>query len=189
MIITITGSLGSGKSTIAKLLAEKLNYKHYSTGDFMREMATERSMTLLELSKAAENDKSIDKALDDRQVDIGKRENNFVIDARLGWYFIPHAVKIFLDVKDEAAAKRIFDARRPDEKYNTTLEKTLENIKTRRESEKKRYFEYYSVDYYDKKNYDFVLDTTKINVEQVLGKVYDFVKKYETKKSKISKNK
>jgi len=33
MIITIAGEGGSGKSTVARILAKKLDYKHYSTGD------------------------------------------------------------------------------------------------------------------------------------------------------------
>ena len=57
MIITISGALGSGKSTVAKILVRKFNLKHYSTGDFMREIAAKRGVTLLELSKLAETDK------------------------------------------------------------------------------------------------------------------------------------
>mgnify|MGYP006414619685 FL=1 len=144
MIITISGALGSGKSTVAKILVEKFNLKHYSTGDFMREIAAKRGITLLELSKLAETDRSIDKELDNYQIQLGKDEDNFIIDARLGWHFIPDSIKIFLDVNDEEAAKRIFKEGRTDEKYNTDLNATLENIKNRRESEIKRYQDYYN---------------------------------------------
>ena len=98
MIITISGALGSGKSTVAKILVQKFNLKHYSTGDFMREIAVKRGITLLELSKLAETDKSIDEELDERQIKLGEEEDNFIIDARLGWHFIPNSIKIFLDV-------------------------------------------------------------------------------------------
>ena len=89
MIITISGIAGSGKSTVAKLLAKKLNYKHYSIGDFMRQIAKERKLTLLELSKQAEKDNSIDKELDKKQIELGKTKDNFVIDSRLGFHFCP----------------------------------------------------------------------------------------------------
>ena len=46
MIITISGIAGSGKSTVAKLLAKKLNCKHYSVGDFMRQIAKEKNIPL-----------------------------------------------------------------------------------------------------------------------------------------------
>ena len=67
----------------------------------MREIAAKRGITLLELSKLAETDRSIDKELDNYQIQLGKDEDNFIIDARLGWHFIPDSIKIFLDVNDE----------------------------------------------------------------------------------------
>ena len=36
-IITISGNLGSGKSTIGKILSEKLNLDIYASGDVMRQ--------------------------------------------------------------------------------------------------------------------------------------------------------
>ena len=175
MIITISGALGSGKSTVAKILVQKFNLKHYSTGDFMREIAAKRGITLLELSKLAETDRSIDKELDNYQIQLGKYEDNFIIDARLGWHFIPNSIKIFLDVTDEEAAKRIFKEGRTDEKYNTDLNATLENIKNRRASEIKRYLDYYNLNYYDHNNYDLVVDTTEIPAEEVAEKIIKFI--------------
>ena len=177
MIITISGALGSGKSTVAKILAKKFNLKHYSTGDFMREIAAKRGVTLLELSKIAETDQSVDKELDDYQIKFGQEEDDFIIDARLGWHFIPDSLKIFLDVTDEEAAKRIFGEGRKDEQYNTDLQATLNNIKNRRESEIKRYKEYYNVNYFDHNNYDLVVDTTGIPAVEVAEKVIKFINK------------
>ncbi len=39
MIITIAGMPGSGKTTVAKILADKLNLKRYSMGDLRGKMA------------------------------------------------------------------------------------------------------------------------------------------------------
>ncbi len=175
MKITISGALGSGKSTVAKLVASKLKLKHYSTGDFMREIAIQRKVTLLELSKLAEIDPTVDQELDERQIRLGKEEDNFIIDARLGWHFIPNSIKVFLNVTDQEAARRIFAERRTDEKYNLTLKATLENIKQRRESETKRYQQYYGVNYFELKNYDLALDTTKMTAEKVADKLIKFV--------------
>lgn len=176
MIITISGALGSGKSTVAKLVAQKLNLKHYSTGDFMREIAIKRGVTLLELSKLAEKDASVDKELDERQIRLGKEEEDFIIDARLGWHFIPNSIKVFLNVTDEEAARRVFAERRADEKYNITLEATLKNIKRRKESEIKRYQQYYGMNYFELKNYDLIIDTTTLTAVQVAEKIVKVVK-------------
>ena len=46
MIIAISGKAGSGKSTIAELLAKKLKLKHYSIGNLMREMAKKKNISL-----------------------------------------------------------------------------------------------------------------------------------------------
>lgn len=177
MIITITGALGSGKSTIAKALSKKLGYKHYSTGDFMRQIADEHDMTLAQLNKVAETETWVDKELDQRQVELGKKENDFVIDGRLSWHFIPNSVKIYLDVTYEESARRIWADRghRKGEGF-TTFEDLLEKIKQRKESEIKRYKQYYNLNHHDKSNYDLVIDTTGNSPEDVLRKVMDHLK-------------
>ncbi len=136
MIITVSGKAGSGKSTVSKLLAKKLGLKHYSSGDFMRQMAKERGVTLAELSKQAEQDKgAIDKEIDERQKELGKKENNFVIDGRLSAFFIPNAdFKVFLDCDDDVRAKRILGDDRGTENTNG-LKETEEKIKKREDSE------------------------------------------------------
>ncbi|MBI5065563.1 cytidylate kinase family protein [Candidatus Woesearchaeota archaeon] len=174
MKITISGNLGSGKSTIAKELA-KIGFNRYSTGDFMRKLAKDRGMTLLELSKIAENDKSVDKEIDDMTRNL-RKEDNFVMDSRLAFYFIPESLKVFLKVTHEEAAKRIFNDIRPEEKENTSLEQTQKNITRRTESEKKRYKEYYGMDYTDEKHYDLVVDTNNKPVEEVLNEVLKKIK-------------
>jgi len=175
-IITINGTAGSGKSTVAKLLAKKLDYKHYSMGDFQREIAEEKGISLLELGKLEEKDKSIDEEVDQMQIDLGRKEDNFVIDSRLGFHFIPNSIKIFLDADFEERAKRILaDTIRKE--HNVNLKTTKQNIKTREASEKKRYKEYYNINPYDKKHYDLIIDTTKLTPEQVVDKIIKFLRK------------
>ena len=136
MIITISGKAGSGKSTVAKELAKKLKLGHYSVGDLMREMAKAKGISLFELGRKAEKDKKIDKELDNRQIELGKKEDNFVIDGRLTSLFIPKAdLKVFLDCDDQVRAKRILKEGRNDEK-NKSLKETIKDIKKREESER-----------------------------------------------------
>lgn len=175
MIITISGPPGCGKSTLAKKLAIELKLERYSTGDLMRQMAEEQNITLLEMSKIAENDRSIDEELDERQIMLGRNNDNFIIDGRLSWHFIPQSVKIYLDADFETRAKRIF-ADRIRQESNITLEKTKDNLKTREESEKKRYKEYYSLDYTEKSNYDLVIDCSNKSIKEEVEKVLEFLK-------------
>ena len=43
--ITISGVIGSGKSTVAKMLAQKLKWQYYSTGMAQRKIAEEMGIT------------------------------------------------------------------------------------------------------------------------------------------------
>ena len=171
MIITITGKLGGGKSTIAKMLARHYKLKHYSAGDFMREIAMKKGMSLLELSKETEKSREIDEFIDARDTMLGKTQKNFVIDSRLAFHFIPNSIKVFLDVSLDEGARRIFGSYRPDERENTTLAKTKQNIKRRMRSEEMRFRKYYGLNVMDRKNYDIVVNTTKLSINGVFDAV------------------
>jgi len=172
MIITISGKAGSGKSTVAKEISNKIGIKHYSMGDLMRQLAKEKNISLSELGKLAEKDDSIDKELDKKQIEL-KNEDNFVIDGRLTAFFIPNAnVKVFLDCDDKIRAERILNDKRDDESSKDSNE-VISKIKEREESERKRYKQYYDVDYYDEKLYDLVIDTANISVEEVVEKIME----------------
>lgn len=179
-IITIAGKLGSGKSSTANKLAEILGYRHFSTGDFMREIANNKDISLSDLSLIAEKDDSIDRELDNFNIKIGKSEN-IVLDSRLGFHFIPDSFKVFLDLDPEIASQRILKDKENNPNRNTETTgdfKTKEDIrkktKERLDSEKKRYKEIYKInDHTDHKNFDLVINTEKISLEKVVKKIID----------------
>lgn len=172
MIITISGDAGSGKSTVAGIVARKLKFRHYSVGDFMRQIARKRKLTLLQVGRLAERDRSIDEELDDMQAGLGKTENNFVLDSRLGWHFIPKSFKVFLKVEIKEAARRIFnDSKRKSVEENSTIAATAENIRKRKASELERYKKYYKLNPYEEKNYNLIIDTTKASPEGIAERI------------------
>jgi cytidylate kinase len=174
MIITIAGTVGSGKSTVGRIIAKRLGLKHYSIGDLMREMAEQRKISLMEISKLAEKDRSIDEELDQRQISHGMEEDDFVIDGRLSFHFIPKSFKIFLDADELVRAKRVL-ADNIRKEHNINLNNTVENMKRRVLSEKKRYRKYYKINPYSKKFYDLIVDTTKLSPNDVADTIIDFV--------------
>src|SRR3989338_3084419 len=177
MIITISGYAGSGKSTVAKFLAQRLNLKHYSIGDLFREIAREKNISIVELNKMLESDATIDDMLDKKQADLGKKEDNFVIDGRLAALFIPHAkVKVFLDADEEIRAQRILKESRNVEK-SSSIQDAINKIRTREESEIKRYTKLYNFNCYDRNKYNIVINTTKISPEEVVGKIISEMEK------------
>ncbi|MBW2989639.1 cytidylate kinase family protein [Candidatus Woesearchaeota archaeon] len=167
MKITVSGIAGSGKSTVASMLAKKLGYAHYSIGSLMRSLAKEKGISLLELSKQAEGNKAIDRELDSKQEEIGKKKDNFVIDSRLGFHFIPDSIKVFLEVDLNEAAKRILKEKRQHEQYKD-IQDSIKKIKARISSEDRRYGSYYGLDYKDRKHYDLIIDTTGIKPEEII---------------------
>lgn len=173
MIITLGWHLGSGKSTLWKKLAEHFGLKRYSTGDFMRELALERGVSIIELNQIAETDGGvIDSILDERQKKLWAEQNDFIIDGRLAFHFIPHGKKIFLTVTPEEAARRIFaDNTRKGLETHESIDDAARNITIRRESENERYMKYYGVHIYDMSLYDIVIDTNDRAPEQVFDAV------------------
>ncbi len=168
MIVSLSGRPGSGKSAVGWRLAERLGLLHVSAGDFMRAMAAERGMTILELSRFAEDGDGIDREIDARTRHLGDTVDGFVIDARLGWWVLPESFKVFLDVATEEAARRVYGAGRGTESENVDLVATEEAIRRRTMSESDRYLRYYGVDYLDPSHYDLVVDTTALGVEEVV---------------------
>ncbi len=175
MIIAISGKAGSGKSTVARMLSKKLKLRHYSIGDIMRETASEKGMSLLELNKLAEKDNSIDLELDNKLKELGKTKDDFVVDGRLAAFFIPNAkIRIFLDADSNVRAQRILNAKRNHEK-SIDVKETMMNIKKREDSEKKRYKDYYGADYMDKRLYNYIADTTNLAPEKVVEGIMKFI--------------
>jgi len=177
MIITISGKVGSGKSSIGKFVAEKLGFKYYCIGDLRREMARKRGITIWELNKIGEKDPSTDKGPDKFAEDKGKTEDNFVMEGRTSFHFIPQSLKIFLDVDPKIGAKRVFIHERNREKYKN-FEEAIKKINERHESDNKRYKKYYNLDVFDKKNYDYIINTTNLTIKEVADKIIEKIRNY-----------
>ena len=170
-IITISGMLGSGKSTVAKLLAEKLGYTYYSTGNAQREIAARRGVTTLELNHLADTDPTIDKEIDGVFKEFNAVPNkNLVIDSRMAFFFIPNSIKIKLNVDTPVAGERIFnDSKRTGEKKYHSVQESIEALRERRASEVARFKKIYHVDIDNDENFDYVLDTTYHTPEEVVA--------------------
>lgn len=176
-IITISGDLGSGKSSLTKILIEKLGYRRVSAGEAFRKIAADRGITLQELSKIAENDPSIDEQMDTVIAEIGQREDNLIVDSRLAWHFIPNSFKIKLVVTSLEAARRVInDGTRHLEKYKDVDDAAF-GLKERRKSEVSRFKEYYGIDIKDDNNFDIVVDTNSKTIEEVGDIVLEALKK------------
>lgn len=181
MIISISGAPGSGKSTVAKKLAEKLGFPRYYMGGLRREKAREKGLTLEEYNKLGEKDFATDKEVDDFMKELGEKEDNFIIEGRTAFHFIPHSYKIFLDVDEKIGAKRIFSHLQTDKSRNeaeglNSAEDVLQANRERMRSDIKRYKKYYNLDVFDKGHYDLYLDTTEMSQEEEFKQIWQAIK-------------
>lgn len=181
MIVSLTGAIGSGKSTIAQMLADKLGWPRYYMGGLRREAAKKKGLTLAEYNKLGETDISTDQEVDRYQEEMGKTQDNFIIEGRTSWYFIPQSFKIYLDVKPEEGARRVYGSlQRKNERNEDKILKTVDDVRAsmanRLASDDRRYQKYYNIKVSDLSHFDFYLDTTNFNAAQVFERVYGRIK-------------
>ena len=156
MLITISGLPGSGKTTVARLVARELSLEHVYAGDIFRRQAEAHGLSLGEYLRRAETDPSIDKDLDE-QVKRRAAEGNAVLEGRLAGYMADQAeaeaLKVFLDASEDVRAERITGR-----EGGATAER-LREIQAREASDRQRYRDIYGVDYHDPHRYDLVIET------------------------------
>ncbi|MAS87554.1 MAG: hypothetical protein CMH30_06220 [Micavibrio sp.] len=170
-IVTLTGDLGSGKSSLSKLLCASLKAEYYSTGFAQRAIADKMGISTLELNKLADTDSSIDDKIDGVFKDLAQTKTNLVVDSRMAWHFLPRSFKIRLKVNPFIAAERVMkDDKRQSEAYDS-VEQAVDMIEQRKKSERERFLRYYNVDIYDDSNYDLIIDTSGKTMDQVFKKV------------------
>jgi len=178
--ITISGELGSGKSSLSKLLCEKTDFKIISVGAIQRELAEKHGMSTLEFNKYMETHPEIDIECDNKVVEYGLSEANLILDSRMAWHFVPHAFKIHLLININIAANRIYNDNVRKNEQNNNIEHAIQNIITRKASEVKRFKEQYNVEINNLQNYNIVVDSSFITADNLA----DFVlTKFESWKS------
>jgi len=182
-IITINGGLGSGKSSTSDLVAEKLDFKRFSSGDFFRQVGLELGLSLNEANRKAESDLKIDKMTDGKLRQLRDAER-IVIDSRMAFHWIPESFKVFLDLSPDIAKGRILKnikentLRRQSEGQPASEEEVYAKMRERFESEQKRYWNLYKINNADKNQYDMVVDTNTNNLEQVVEIIVREYKKW-----------
>jgi len=164
-IITISGTPGSGKSTVAELLEKKTGIKYIYSGMIFRYLAKKYKMSLEEFGKYCEDNSKIDKELDERQLEILKK-GDVILEGRLaGWLAFRNkisAVKVMIDTDIDTRAERIVKRESGDVKLRK------KEIIKREKSEIMRYKKYYNIDLKDTSIYDVIVDSAKKTPEEIV---------------------
>lgn len=178
-IISIAGDLAAGKGTVSKILIEDLKYGIYRNGDYVRKLAKERNLSITSFNEYLADHPEIDQQIEKSAAEYAKDHDEFIIDARLGWYAVPESFKVYLKVDIDVAAKRALEdnARKSTENFLTVEEQKQDMIR-RYKLENERYWRLYHVHKEDMANYDLVIDTTHKTPEEVANIIKEEYEKW-----------
>ena len=165
MIITLSGLPGSGKSSVAKILAQKLGYAFYSAGNEARKKAKALGISPTEFLDDPTRVTSLDQG-----VSALSKKKNIVVDARLSAYLLPRAdFRIFLYAPLTLRSVRIAD--RENISFLTSFFRTWK----RQRHEIVTYRRAYHVDFRNKKFYNIVFctkgHTAKETADELLWRI------------------
>lgn len=177
-IITISGKPGSGKSSTADKVAELLGYTRHSSGDLVRSVLKENHMTLEQYNAQAETNHNLDAQVDEKLRAL-REQKDIVVDSRLGFYWIPESFKVYLDLDLDIATARIFKDAVSNSMRSAvgtsahSLTDVSRQVRERMLNEQSRFRQLYGVDPYDKRHFDFIIDTSRQNPQSVAIAVFD----------------
>lgn len=180
MIISIGGQPGAGKTTVGKLLAEKLGFDFYDMGLLRRKSAEDKGMTLEEYNEYGITHPETDHDVDNYQKKLGETSDNFVIQGRTSYHFVPNSIKIFLTVEKHEGVRRIMGdtaSSRASEVTSSVHEEMLKTIAKRQEADRLRYEQLYNINPLNLAQYDIVIDTTNLSIPETLEKIIAFLEK------------
>ncbi|MCL4334187.1 MAG: cytidylate kinase family protein [Candidatus Thermoplasmatota archaeon] len=169
MRITISGPPGSGKTTVAEIVSNRLSYELVTGGKIFRERAKEMNISLAQLGSEAEKDGRYDRMLDDFLLEILRGKENVIVESRLsGWLCHLNGIdafKVFVDAREDVRLGRIRGSLHY--RVGENGDNVLFQMREREESEWERYKKYYGIDYRDTSIYDLVVDSSNDSAEGV----------------------
>ena len=171
-VICISGMAGTGKSTLAKKLAQKYGLKYYSGGDALRVLAAEEGYNSssngwwespdgLRFLDERKKDSSFDKVVDEKLLEYAA-EGNVLLDSWTMPWLVKEGFKIWLSASVDKQAERI--AKR-DKMTIEEAHKALEQKESRTKAIYKKLYGFALGE--DFAPFNFILDSDNLSAEEV----------------------
>ena len=167
LIVTVSGFSGTGKSTVAKMLADALGVEYYCPTEYYKDKAKETGIDLNHVVETA--DRKVDFEIEKKTLERGMK-GGVVIDSRLAGFVLGGFAnfKLFVKCSDEERDKRIAA------REGFSVAEANDTLKKRDEIHEKKYKEYYGVDVHDESIYDMIIDNSG-SIEDLQEKIKEVV--------------
>jgi len=166
MRVAISGRSGCGNTTVSTLVAEA---KGYPLINFtFRNLAKERDIDFWTFCKLAEEDDSIDRELDARQVAMALAEDNCVLGSRLAIWVLQEAdLKVYLQASLEERVRRIHT------REGGSKEDRMHETRRRDAYDTARYKRIYGIDNTNPSVADLIIETDLLSPEEVAERIVE----------------
>lgn len=195
-VVAISGLPGSGSTTFARLLAEKLNFHYFSAGQLFKDISSGNyknkfySQLFSEICEekgiiipnfSSENNshgtvnlwnsdfgksKVFHECIDLLQILLAK-QGNIVIDGKLALFMVKDASpKIWIKANHEARAKRLSN------RDLISIDEAKKILEKRQNFEREEWKKIYGLDYFQQENLaDLVIDSSEKSPQQILEEI------------------
>lgn len=167
---------GSGKSTVAKRLADKYGLGYFSGGNALKNLAQEEgyysdmrgwweSPQGLKFIQQRIEDPAFDKKIDEKLLELAK-QGDVVLDSWTMPWLLDGGFKIWLEASPEVRARRVM------KRDSISVEEAVNALKEKDEKTRAIYKNLYGFDLgHDLSPFNFILATEELNPEEVFQTV------------------
>jgi len=176
VVICISGMTGSGKSTVAKKLADKYGLGYFSGGNALRTLAHEEGYESdmrgwwetaegLRFLQQRIGDPAFDRRIDEKLLELAE-QGNVILDSWTMPWLLKEGFKIWLEASPQVRAKRVVN------RDNISIEEAVKALKEKDERTRQIYNGLYGFDLgHDLSPFNLVLATDELDPDEVFHAV------------------
>jgi cytidylate kinase len=176
VVICVSGMTGSGKSTVAKRLADKYGLGYFSGGNALKTLAQEKGYNPdvtgwwetaegLKFLQQRMGDPAFDKRIDEKLLELAE-QGNVVLDSWTMPWLLNEGFKVWLEASPQVRAKRVAN------RDGISIEEAVKALTEKDEQTRQIYKKLYGFDLgNDLSPFNLVLATDELNPDEIFHAV------------------